>query len=93
MGTSLEGTTYVGGHGNGTGTRAGTVFKIAPGGALTTLYDFCSEANCADGQGPLAGLVQATNGDLYGTTFPGELRLLWYGIQNDPEWHADESSF
>jgi uncharacterized repeat protein (TIGR03803 family) len=49
----------------------GTVFKITPSGALTTLYNFCSQiqgGNCTDGSAPYAGLVQATNGDFYGTT-------------------------
>ena len=49
----------------------GTIFKITPSGALTTIYNFCSLADCADGQSPWAGLVQATNGDLYGTTYEG----------------------
>ncbi len=46
----------------------GTVFKITPGGALTTLYSFCSASACTDGEKPTAGLVQAANGDFYGTT-------------------------
>ncbi|MGD0567536.1 MAG: choice-of-anchor tandem repeat GloVer-containing protein [Candidatus Sulfotelmatobacter sp.] len=50
----------------------GTVFKITAAGALTTLYSFCSQTNsegyCADGSSPDAGLVQATDGNLYGTT-------------------------
>jgi uncharacterized repeat protein (TIGR03803 family) len=46
----------------------GTVFQITPGGDLTTLYSFCSESGCADGTNPFAGLVQASNGSLYGTT-------------------------
>jgi uncharacterized repeat protein (TIGR03803 family) len=49
----------------------GTVFQIMPNGTLTTLYAFCSQANCADGSGPSAGLVQATNGIFYGTTGGG----------------------
>lgn len=49
----------------------GTVFKITAAGKLTTLYSFCALANCADGQGPYAGLVQATNGNFYGTTTRG----------------------
>jgi uncharacterized repeat protein (TIGR03803 family) len=49
--------------------HAGTIFKITPGGTLTTLYNFCALGNpCEDGESPLAGLVQAANGDLYGTT-------------------------
>ena len=49
----------------------GTVFKITQSGMLTTLYSFCSQSGCADGLAPDAGLVQATNGDLYGTTNGG----------------------
>src|ERR1022692_2755408 len=48
---------------------SGTVFKITPSGTLTTLYRFvCSQSGCPDGVDPTAGLVQAANGDLYGTT-------------------------
>lgn len=49
----------------------GTIFKITPSGTLTTLYSFCAEANCADGQYPYAGLVQGTDGNFYGTTSQG----------------------
>jgi uncharacterized repeat protein (TIGR03803 family) len=49
----------------------GTVFEITPSGALTTLYSFCSQSGCVDGQSSFAGLIQASNGDLYGTTFYG----------------------
>ncbi len=45
----------------------GTLFQITPAGALTTLYSFCSEANCADGETPYGALLQATNGTFYGT--------------------------
>jgi len=62
----LYGTTSSGGANNG-----GTIFKITPDGTLTTLYSFCSVSGCADGEFPLAGLVQATNGDLYGTASAG----------------------
>jgi uncharacterized repeat protein (TIGR03803 family) len=49
----------------------GTVFKITPGGTLTALYSFCSQSNCTDGSTPYAALVQASDGDLYGTTWRG----------------------
>jgi len=56
---------------DGGGSGPGTVFKITPSGTLTTLYSFCSQTGCTDGEYPIAGLVQATNGDLYGTTWGG----------------------
>jgi uncharacterized repeat protein (TIGR03803 family) len=62
----LYGTTYDGG-----AYRSGTVFRIAPSGALTTLYSFCSQSGCPDGWLPNTGLIQATNGDFYGTTYGG----------------------
>jgi uncharacterized repeat protein (TIGR03803 family) len=45
----------------------GTVFKLTPGGALTTLYSF-GNFGSLDGVLPQAGLVQSTDGNLYGTT-------------------------
>ncbi len=48
----------------------GTVFKITSGGALTTLYSFCAQTGC-NGTYPSAGLVQATDGNFYGTAFYG----------------------
>src|SRR5271169_6770822 len=63
---SLYGTTVQGGT-NG----AGTVFKITPSGTMTTLYSFCSLSSCTDGKSPFSSLVQATDGNLYGTTFVG----------------------
>jgi uncharacterized repeat protein (TIGR03803 family) len=49
----------------------GTLFQVTTSGALTTLHDFCSQSGCADGATPLTGLVQATNGDLYGAATAG----------------------
>ncbi len=46
----------------------GTVFEITPGGAMTTLYDFCSAHACADGGGPNPNLVEDSAGNFYGTT-------------------------
>ncbi len=63
---NFYGTTSAGGAYSG-----GSVFKLTPGGALTTLYNFCSQSDCTDGEGPQATLVQAANGDLYGTTAYG----------------------
>lgn len=57
----------------------GTAFKITPAGKLTTLYSFCSVPNCADGNGPDAPLIQASNGNLYGTAFYGGANCSPYG--------------
>jgi len=63
MDGNLYGTTLGGGT-----NSAGTVFKITPTGKLTTLYSFCSQANCADGSLPYGGLVLGRDGNFYGTT-------------------------
>jgi uncharacterized repeat protein (TIGR03803 family) len=36
-------------------------------GALTTVYNFCAQTSCADGANPEGSLIQAANGNLYGT--------------------------
>ncbi len=63
---NLYGTTAFGG-----AFGDGTVFAITSAGKLTTLYSFCSKTNCLDGNLPAAALVQATNGNLYGSTESG----------------------
>ena len=54
-------------YGGGFGNFAGTVFKITPSGALTTLHSFTG----TDGFYPKAGLVQGSGGNFYGTTSLG----------------------
>jgi len=49
----------------------GVVFKLTPSGTLSLLYSFCVQANCADGASPWSALVQASDGNLYGTTSAG----------------------
>jgi uncharacterized repeat protein (TIGR03803 family) len=60
---NFYGTTLAGGANNW-----GTVFKIAPGGTETVIYNFCSRKNCNDGQRPQDGLIMDKSGNLYGTT-------------------------
>jgi uncharacterized repeat protein (TIGR03803 family) len=75
---TFYGTTLTGGTGGIAGdppcseadVGCGTVFKMTPAGRVTTLYDFCSLPDCADGLNP-GGLVQATDGNFYGATEPG----------------------
>jgi uncharacterized repeat protein (TIGR03803 family) len=57
--------------GEGGSSNVGTVFKMTPSGTLTTLYSFCSQPNCTDGSSYPGTLLQATNGNLYGTTGEG----------------------
>jgi uncharacterized repeat protein (TIGR03803 family) len=68
---NLYGTTSEGGANNACSNGCGTVFEITPAGKLTTLYSFCSQTGCTDGSLPNAGLVQDSNGNLYGTTTGG----------------------
>ena len=68
---NFYGVTYHGGTTCAVNGLCGTVFKITPTGTLTTLYSFCSQTNCSDGSTPEGTLVQATDGDFYGTTLTG----------------------
>jgi len=60
---NLYGTTQAGGAFGG-----GVVFELTTAGNLIVLHSFCSQQACADGQGPVAGLVKDSAGNLYGTT-------------------------
>ena len=67
---NLYGTTANGGANtaiNG-GSGGGTVFKVS-GSTETVLYSFGASEN--DGFDPVAGLIQDSSGNLYGTTFSG----------------------
>ncbi|MGO8794836.1 MAG: choice-of-anchor tandem repeat GloVer-containing protein [Candidatus Sulfotelmatobacter sp.] len=72
---NLYGTTLLGGANTSInfGFDSGTVFKLDTTGKETVLYSFCSVggANCTDGFGPAAGLIQDAAGNLYGTTGSG----------------------
>jgi uncharacterized repeat protein (TIGR03803 family) len=67
---NFYGTTVLGGassscaDGTGHSIGCGTVFRITPGGTLTTLDSFDS----TNGAHPEAGLIQGTDGSFYGTT-------------------------
>jgi uncharacterized repeat protein (TIGR03803 family) len=60
---NLYGTTY-----NGGSNYWGTVFKISTNGTLISLYAF---TNGLDGANPMAGVVQGTDGNFYGTASAG----------------------
>ena len=63
---NIYGTTSYGGS-----STFGTFFKLSSSNKLTTLYNFCSQLLCADGAVPYAGLIQASDGNFYGTTTGG----------------------
>ena len=63
---NLYGTTYYGGTGGGT-YGYGTVFKMNSSGQITILHSF----NQSDGSAPGAALIQASDGNFYGTTSSG----------------------
>jgi uncharacterized repeat protein (TIGR03803 family) len=53
------------------GAGPGTVFKVTPDGALTTIYTFCAKIACADGSTPRGALSLGSDGNFYGTTYYG----------------------
>ena len=63
---NFYGTTEVGG-----AHSSGTIFRMTPDGTVTTLYSFCSLSGCSDGKSPYAGVIEGTDGNLYGTTTAG----------------------
>jgi len=62
---NFYGTTYAGGS---SASNAGTVFQMTPDNTVTILYAF---ADAPDGASPYAAVIQATDGNFYGTTFGG----------------------
>jgi uncharacterized repeat protein (TIGR03803 family) len=68
--TTIDGAIY------GTATQSGangcgTIFRIKPGQALETLFDFSGAAGPAPGDGPKGGLVMGPDQRLYGCTEAG----------------------
>lgn len=66
---NFYGTTYAGGT-----YSFGTIFRLTPSGTLTLLRSFGTQTDLQstkDGLRPTAGLVQASDGSFYSTTFGG----------------------
>jgi uncharacterized repeat protein (TIGR03803 family) len=68
---NLYGVTSGGGIGSCDTGGCGTIFELTPTGTLTTLYTFCKKIECSDGSYPVEGLMQASNGNFYGSTYYG----------------------
>jgi uncharacterized repeat protein (TIGR03803 family) len=47
------------------------MFRMTPSGELTSIYQFCSQPNCADGASVQSAPVLGTDGNLYGVTAGG----------------------
>jgi uncharacterized repeat protein (TIGR03803 family) len=67
---NLYGMTNQGGNG-GNIFNSGTIFKISRSGTYKILHMFSGNGGTGDGANPAAGLIQATNGNFYGTTQAG----------------------
>lgn len=61
------GTTQAGGISANCPSGCGSVFKMTPGGVVSTIHSF----NGSDGKEPIAELVEGADGKLYGTTSGG----------------------
>ncbi len=67
----------------------GEVFSLDPStGVETVLYSFCVLKYCADGYGPLGGLIEV-NGTLYGTTGSGGAHAKGTVFAVDPTTGAE----
>ena len=74
---NFYGTTWAGGF-NG----SGTIYRITPAGVFTILHKF-RETLDSDGEHPSAVLVQATDGNFYGTTTGGGPGAVYGTILDD----------
>jgi uncharacterized repeat protein (TIGR03803 family) len=79
---NFHGTTVSGGD-NGSNCEGdvgcGTIFLVTPAGAVVSIYSFCAQTNCPDGDSPYGGLVQGTDGNFYGTTTAGGANCVAIG--------------
>lgn len=87
---NFYGTTYQGGAHN-----FGTIYRITPGGTETVLYAF--SGGSSDGANPEAGVIQGSDGNLYGSTYNGgsgglgtvfELTLVGAGAGTETILHS-----
>jgi uncharacterized repeat protein (TIGR03803 family) len=65
-----DGSFYGTAYGGGTNGGYGAIFKISANGSLTSIYSFAGGAN---GEYPESGLIQGSDGNLYGTTYGGTI--------------------
>lgn len=73
---NLYGTTSEGG-----ANSLGTAFKISASGVFSTVYNFCSLANCSDGDEPYGTIAVDSSGNLYGTSSAGVYKVTESGAE------------
>jgi uncharacterized repeat protein (TIGR03803 family) len=81
----LYGTTFGDPTSTGQGLSPGGVYEITSAG-LKPLHNFCTQTGCPDGLKPLGPLIQAFNGDLYGTTEFGGSGTIGFSAYCTPEY-------
>src|SRR5260370_419424 len=64
---NFYGTTLSGGTLSGGASISGVIFKLTPAGQLVWVHNFTGK----DGQGPYGPIIQASDGNFYGTTRTG----------------------
>lgn len=84
---NLYGSTFFGGAGN-----TGTIFKITPGGNLTTLDSFCTGSGCLGGYAP-SPLIQGADGNFYGTTSYTMFKVTPQGVGTTLDTIAGSSGY
>jgi uncharacterized repeat protein (TIGR03803 family) len=62
---------FYGAANNGIYGNVGNMFRMTPGGKITSIYKFCSLPDCADGAGVESAPILGGDGNLYGVTTGG----------------------
>jgi len=68
---NIYGTTNAAGACTTEGAGCGTIFVISRSGNFKTLYNFCMQTGCPDGEFPVGGMIEGSDGNFYGTTNAG----------------------
>lgn len=70
-------------------TGKGFIFKTTPVGVVTILHNFQDGSVANDGGRPFAGLIQATDGNFYGTTIEGGTASQGTVFKMTPQGHVN----
>jgi uncharacterized repeat protein (TIGR03803 family) len=88
VGGDFYGTTRAGGTpSNSCPSGCGTIYKMTATGVVTTIYSFCPQNYCPDGESPVGNLAQGPDGNFYGTAFYGGLYKAGTFFKITPNGH------